>query len=157
MRTQVIEIYEYCELDKDAQERARREVSGKGLQIGEYWYDGICEDAETVGLSITEFNLHRGYSIDMEYMNMPDEVAQSILRNHGTCCDSYELAKSYLDEKSKLGADADPIELETEFLSGLKRYYLKMLRHQLNWLYSDEAVIDFAENHCEFYKDGSLY
>lgn len=155
-------VYNFNELSEEAQERAIQKLWDINLDYE--WYDTIYEDANEIGLKITEVDIH-GHSIDGEFTQYPLYTAEKIIEEHGGMCDTYATAKDYLN-KIKLakntgddngGDSALSVALDQEFLYNILQDYLSLLRTEYEYLGSEDAIIDTIEcNSYEFTVDGEL-
>ena len=125
--TKTFNIYEYDELTIEAQWQALNNLSD--INVDYDWWACTYEDAENVHLKITFFDDHE---IGMEFINYSADTAEAILKDHGETCDTYKIAKTFLDEYQNAintGAienDIDVESLEHEFLNDLRKCYLVM-------------------------------
>jgi hypothetical protein len=179
MRTQVIEktVYNFDELTESQQDKAIEKLYD--INIDYEWYDGIYEDAEQIGLKITSFDIDRASYCNGEFLELAEEVAELILRNHGAHCETYQTAKSFLDEVKPLielrdnFADDDNTseeeyknfdnntekieELEEDFLKLLCEDYRIMLSKEYDYQTSREAIIETIHaNEYEFDENGNI-
>jgi len=149
--TKTVAVYTYDELEPRAQERAVDWWLSLGLDYE--WWDSVYEDAETIGLKITEFDCGRSQHIRGDLTGEVRDTVQAILDNHGPKCDTYKLAQAYYQRKH----DGYPMD-EDEFLKRLLEEYLDILRREFEYLTSEEVVVEsIRANEYEFLEDGSIY
>ena len=146
------------------------------------WYQHTYDDADTVGIEITGFDIGRG-SYCTGNVGSPTKTAELIIKNHGPACDTYKLAENFLTAQKPL-KDREAIldrlcdnyctshryhkfykelndvrdeieELQEEFKKGILDEYLWMLKKEYEYLLSDDAVYDTLQNY-EFNKEGEI-
>ena len=167
MRKIEIELFKYDELSEEAKEKAVKwYLNGS---VDSEWWDFIYDDAENVGVKISEFDLDR-FNIKLEIDDC-EKTARKILEEHGKACETYKIAEHYIREvvptieayKNTDQSDDEYYILEDdvqsfndEFLNDLGEEYLSMLRKEYEHLTSIEYAIDHIEaNEYEFKEDGS--
>jgi hypothetical protein len=154
MKTKTINLYEFDELDDVAKNKAVDD--NRSINVDYWcWWHNVCDDAKTIGLDITDFDLYRN-DIEGRFVNCGAyDVAGKIKVEHGFDTPTYELADEFLKAYAK--ADDDYInDLSDEFLKALLEEYRIILTKEFEWLTSDECVIDtIRTNEYEFNKDGS--
>jgi hypothetical protein len=171
MKTIRTKVYQFNELTEQAKQTAIEQFSG--INVDYEWWDSIYDDAKTIGLKITSFDLDRNRHAKGEFILAANEVAQNIFTNHGEDCDTYKTAKTfmetwepvfneYMDENSDKYESADSEQLlqnfEEDFLNDLLEDYSIMLQNECEYLQSDEAIIDTIEaNEYDFTKDGNRF
>lgn len=141
------------------------------------WWDSTYEDAATIGLKITGFDLGRASYCKGELTYSLTEACNLIFSNHGGNCDTYNTAKSFLAEWDKLvkehsdGIDTDRVcedkeyefdqladELENKFTLALCEDYRIILQREYEYLTSNEAVKDtIIANEYDFTIDGKIF
>ena len=174
MKTITINLYSFKELSPEAQQK----VLEKYYDINVYseWWDDTYEDAKNIGLKIDECDIERGNFCRGSFMKDSIEVADNIMKEHGETCETYKTAKEYKENWDKLvekysdGINKDCVtedneydfdneanELEGEFLKALLEDYLIMLRKDLEYKTSKEAIIETIEcNDYTFTEDGDM-
>lgn len=93
MKTITIETYGILELPEEAYRFAMEENWDWNMR--DVWYDNIYNDAKTIGLKITGFDLDGRAYCKGELTASSKEVATNILREHGKETDTYKLAEEY--------------------------------------------------------------
>jgi hypothetical protein len=167
--TKVITYYKFDELSDRAKQNAIDKL--RDINVDYDWWDYVYDDAETIGVKITGFDIGRGSYCEMEFQDSRVGVAELILKNHGEMCDTYKLAKTFLEDMGKAMPDNydeleydeqvkidDAVdELKDEFENTLSGEYLSMLRQEYEYLTSDEGIIETIEcNEYEFDADGDM-
>ena len=168
MRTIEVKILTFNELSEKAKENARNWWRDRGLDYE--WWDFIYNDAESIGIKISSFDLYRK-EIDGEMILSAAEIAQNMFNQHGESCDTYKIAADFMekwqpifnDYMDERGANYESsileealMELEEEFISSLLQDYLSMLNKEYEYMLSDEYVDEsIIINEYEFYEDGS--
>ena len=173
--TVTTKVYSFAELSDEAKENAIQNLYD--INVNYEWWDCEFEDAKTVFLKITEFDLDRNRHCKGQFIESAEETAEAILREHGESCETYQTAKNYLDERTALVAkysdgiktdevaedneydfDNDCDELDNEFLRSILEDYSIMLQKQYEYLCSEKVIIETIEaNEYEFTEDGKLY
>lgn len=174
MKTVRIKIYKFNELNEQAQAKAIEHMSDINVYFD--WWDFIFQDAETVGIKITEFDLDRG-TIKGKLNVSLTESCELVLDNHGESCETYKTAKAYLAEWAKLvkehsdGVNTDKVcedkeydfdqladELETQYRLSMLEDYRIMLQHEYDYQTSREAIQEtIIVNEYDFTADGKQY
>lgn len=161
MRTISISIYKFDELSKEAQEKAIEKLWDINV-YGHPWWQFVYEDAEMIGLKITDFDEHE---CNGRFIEGAEETALLIKENHGHSCKTYKTAAEYLKKRaieivrSKLkGEEPEECleELDNEFLCLLLEDYRIILKNEYEHLISRESVIEtILANEYEFTEDGT--
>ena len=170
-RKKEILIYKFDELSSKAKEVARDWYRQGALDHD--WWDSIYDDAANIGLKITSFDTDRGNSIEGDYTDSPEKCAAKILKDHGPDTDTHKLAEAFLldrqalQEKYDAAYEADEDwrvtrkieesigELEDEFKRAILEEYLSILKKEVEYQMSDEAIDEMIEaNEYEFLSDG---
>lgn len=169
MREITTKIHTFDELGDKAKEKARDWY--RNCSAFDDWWECVYEDAERVGLKITEFDIARGSYVKAHFLGSAEETAHAIEKEHGEGCDTYATAEAYLKERAGIikaspkdtdgiTADLDYLdeclqELGENFLHDLEEDYLVHLRKEYEWLMSDEQVDEsITANGYEFTEDG---
>lgn len=175
MQTVSINIYKFNELSAEAKQTAIENLYD--INVDHNWWEFVYDDAETIGLKITGFDLDRNNYCNGElYESMP-ECCRLIIANHGEGCSTYKTAIAYLSDYDSLvekysdGINKDIVadgneyefdkeadELEAEFLKDILDDYASILQNNYEYLTSDEAIIETIEaNDYDFTEDGKLW
>lgn len=186
MRTKTIvkNIYTWKELTEKQKEKAIEKLYY--INVDHEWWDFTYEDAENIGLKITEFDLDRGSCVKGTFTQNALQVANSILKDRGCDCETAKTAQVYLNEYNALVAaqcqkEADflciwdhseytmeeimeycPEEIYTEeidedFLKSLCEDYRIILQHEYEYLTSEAVIIETIEaNEYEFDEEGNI-
>jgi hypothetical protein len=158
MRTLEITAYTFDELSETAKEVAL--YNNRDINTNYNWWQYTYEDAKNFGIEITSFDLYYR-NITIELTIDPLDVANNILNECGPTSDLYSFAEVYVSAYNKLvvtGSDTDEKleELASVFKHALRREYLNILTKELEYLESDEEVIEsLMANMYEFTADGN--
>lgn len=170
MRTIEINVYQFDELSETAQQKAIEECSE--FNVSYNWWDCTYEDAERIGLKITEFDLDRNRHCKGEFNLSACEVAQNIFNEHGENCETFKTATKFMKEWQPIfsgymneshenyesGENEDKMmELESDFLHDLLEDYSIMLQDEYEYLTSEEAIIETIKaSEYEFLETGEI-
>jgi len=147
MRTIETIVYKFDELSDAAKERARDWYREFALDYE--WWEFTYEDAERIGLKISEFDTYHG-NIKGNLLKSVGEVCGLILQEHGKDTDTYKLAQTYYARKRT----AHPYDVE-DFTHDLLEEYLSMLRQEVDYQLSTECVDEsIRANEYEFTESG---
>lgn len=154
MKTLKIVVYDFDELSDKAKEKARDWYREGALDYD--WWDSTYEDAERIGLKITEFDLGRAAYVKASFMASAEETAHKIETEHGETCATLQDAKNYLKERDDLvntaerdangelvdeySLDEKLDDLDGKFLKTLCEDYRIILEKEMEYLRSDESV-----------------
>jgi len=171
MKTIEVKVYQFSELDEQAKQKAIEKLAYINVEFD--WWDGIYDDAKTIGLKITGFDIDRGSYCNGEFLYSAAEVAQDILNNHGEPCETYKTAQNFLEkhnpifaayldetsEKYETRETEDELqEIEDEFLKSLLEDYRIILSNEYDYLTSKKAIIETIEaNKVDFLESGKRY
>ena len=172
MKTIKIEVYEFDELSEEAKEKARDWYRYGALDYE--WWDYIYDDAENVGIKITEFDLDRQRSAEGSFTDDGIYCANKILEEHGEDCESHNTAQGFLKErdtfidlaprdedgefKEPYALDANLDHVEAEFLKSILEDYSILLRKEYEYVLSDESVDEnIRANEYTFTKEGKRF
>lgn len=172
MRVEIVtrNLYKFDELSDEAKEKAIENMYN--INVDYEWWENVYEDAENIGLKITEFDIDRGSYAHGNFTLSAEEVAANIIRDHGEACETYKTAENFLKEHDPVYADymneesknyesresEDKLQkMENEFLKSLLEDYRITLSHEYDYLTSEEAIRETIEaNEYEFTEDGKL-
>jgi hypothetical protein len=171
MKTIEINLYKFNELSEEAKQKAIERLSD--INVSHNWWECTYEDARTIGLKITGFELDRNRHASGDFILSACEVAQNIFNEHGEECETYKTAKKFMEEWQPIfdeymneesekfesyESEQELQELEDEFLRDLLEDYSIMLQNESEYLMTDEAIIETIEaNDYDFTEDGKLY
>ena len=156
-------IYTWAELNDEQQEKAIEELWD--LNVDYAWWDGVYEDASSVGLTISGFYHGHAMKCDVELDWSGLDVANKILELHGPDCDTYKSAQKYvarymasqIDISNDLIDDSMDEDMDDDFKKELSVDYFHTLQNEYEYLTSREAIIESIEsNEYEFDESGSL-
>jgi hypothetical protein len=168
MRKETVEyeVYKFEELSDEVKEEVLEHFRYFNVEDIDWW-EYTYEDAKNVGIEITGFDLDRGRDITGKFIYSAKDTAESIIKEHGKDCNTYKLAKKYLDdiipiemmEKFTEELDEDKLEeISEEFLKDILHEYFKILKNEFEYLTSDECIKKSIEcNDYEFLKNGKIY
>lgn len=147
MRTMTKNIYKFDELPEKIQDKAIE--NERDINVDHDWWDWIYEDAETIGLKIEGFDLGRGNDIDGRLTDIPPNVIDRILKDHGKDCETYKVAERYQElfrvdhaRRRVLNEaywDELDSQLEHDFQRELLECYLTMLNEEYDYQTSEEG------------------
>lgn len=171
--TVTIKVYPFDELSDEIKETVVEKL--RDLNINYEWWDSTYEDAATIGLKITEFELERGTFCRGDWTEDAEDTARLILENHGKTCETYKDAVEFQNSVSVAGSifeDADGFdpdykefnesdeyeELCEEFQRTICEDYRIILQKEFDYLTSEEVIIEIIKaDEYEFTVDGKLY
>jgi hypothetical protein len=174
--TKTYTVYSFDELSEKAKQKVLTDLIYINV-MGEWW-EGVYEDAQNVGVTISEFDIDRGSYCKIKFpASSAYEVATKIMQDHGSVCDTYKTASIFVKEWDELvahysdGKNLDKVaegneddfdeaadNLEVEFMGVLSYDYLKMLREEYEYLTSEEAIRETIEaNDYQFLESGKQY
>lgn len=170
MRTVTKTVYSFNELSQEAQQKAILNLSNINLYYG--WWEYVYYEANEIGLKITSFDLDRNKHANGEFLLSASEVAANIIKLRQETEETYQTAKSFLEDFNPVFAsymdensedyesreiEEKLQELENDFLSSLLEDYANILQNEYEYLYSDEAIKETIEaNKYEFNEDGTI-
>lgn len=167
MRTIRTKVYKFNELNETAQEKAIEKLYD--INVYYEWWESIYEDAENIGLKITGFGIERGSYCDGDFIFDAENVAKTIISEHGTECETFKTASNFLKEyapkcevwwnsdESNYDIENELEELKENFLKSLLEDYRIMLQQEYEYQTSKEAIIETIEaNEYEFTQDGRM-
>ena len=155
------------------------------LNVDHDWWEHIYEDAATIGLQITGFDLGNRKSITGRLTESLRNCCALIRKHHGKDCDTFKTARQYLKGYAKAFAawraceleacpeeyedyspsdwlgEFDPLgeceDIEEDFKKALLQDYLSMLQREHDYQTSEEQVLESVRaNEYLFTEDGEL-
>lgn len=173
MRTIITETkaYKFNELSEKAKQKAIEKLCT--INVDYEWWESVYEDAKMIGLKITEFDIdYKGYCRG-KLTESAVEVADLIIKNHGSSCGTYKLAESFITDRDQIvenqekdehgeiidvyDLDLKLDEIENHFEIELLREYADILKKEYDYLTSEKAIIETIEaKDYEFNKEGDL-
>lgn len=174
MKTKIINLYSFDELSEEGKKKALENLYD--INVDYEWWQYTYDDAERIGLKISEFDLDRGNYCKGKFIKDAEEVCKLIFENHGEQCETYKTAKTFEEDKAKLvvkysdGINTDCVaedneynfdnecdELEQEFLKSLCEDYRIILSKEYDYLTSKEQIIEtIKSNDYTFTENGKL-
>ena len=171
MKTIEIKVYEFDELSEEAKQIAIENFCN--INVDYDWWNSIYEDAETIGLKITSFDLNRNRHTKGEFLLSACEVAQNIFNGHGEKCETFKTATNFMEEwqpvfndymdESSDNYESGELEdkmlnMEEEFLNSRLEDYSVMLQNEYEYLQSEKGIIETIKaNEYDFLETGKPY
>lgn len=168
-----VTVFEFKELSKEVQQKVIEKHCYINVDGGFDWFDSTYEDAKTIGLKITGFDLDRADYCEGEFTLSANEVAQNIFNEHGENCETFKTAtkfmeewqpifNDYMDENSENYESRDLEsklqDLESDFLKDICEDYKIMLRTDFEYQTSKEAIVETIEaNEYTFLENGEIF
>jgi hypothetical protein len=181
-KTVTYTLYKFDELSEEAQDKALNDHWD--LNVDHDWWECTYEDAATVGLKITEFDIDRS-TIKGELTENFLESCGSVRADHGAHCDTFKTAKIYLvkyieefkkwmkkekdSSENDCGCDhwkmkdwlaefkyvEESDEVERNYKLALLEDYLVLLKKEYDYQTSREQIIgSIRANDYDFNEDG---
>ena len=165
MKTKQIKTFTFDELTDLAKDRVLSQFRYVHVEYFD-WYHSVYHDAERIGIKITGFDLDRGSYCTGKFLNShwPIDVAEKIMQEHGSTCETYKIAEKFMQDYNNLTDDEEDIltgiqevsELEGEFLNDILEEYLTILKNEFEYHTSDDAVSEWIlNNDYIFDEDGN--
>uniref|UniRef100_A0A6M3KD77 Uncharacterized protein n=1 Tax=viral metagenome TaxID=1070528 RepID=A0A6M3KD77_9ZZZZ len=173
MRIKQIKVYPFDELSDEGKEQAVNKL--QDINVFDEWCGCVYDDAERVGLKLTEFDIDRGNYCRGDFIETATDTARKIIEDHGPDCETYktamefnkESAELYMkypvvlddngDDDNEIDRDREQDELDYEFLLSILEDYRIMLQNEYEYLTSEEMIIEtIRANEYEFTADGNL-
>jgi hypothetical protein len=165
MRQEKIDIYTFEDICKNPELLGKVLNNYSNINVDFDWWQDIYEDAKDIGLKLDGFNLDRK-EINGSFLLSANEVAQNIISNHGSECDTYNTALNFLElwqpvfakyMETEEGEDI-LIELEDDFLSTLLNDYFIILENEYSYLTSEVSIVETLQcNEYEYTVNGKIY
>ena len=174
MRIVKTKIYHFKELSEQVQEKVIQQFAD--INVDYKWWDTIYEDAKTILLKLTEFDIFCCCYCGGEFIEYADNTAQAIVKYHGKDCETHKTAQIFIAESARLlnlypekldvsGYDNNETErenqqeiLNNEFLKDILEDYRIILQKEYEYLASKEAIIEtITINEYEFIEDGKQF
>ncbi len=173
METREYNVYKYGELTEEQKQKVLENYADINVYFN--WREFIFEDAKTVGIKITEFDLVCNIHCVGEFIEDANNTAILVFKEHGKACETYKTAENYQSEISALrakipedladdGCDNNEYEreqaesdIDTEFLRSILEDYLILLQKEFEYMTSEKAIIETIEaNDYDFTVDGKI-
>lgn len=158
IETKTRTLYNFDELPDDIKKKAIEKLYD--INVDHDWWDSTYDDAKTIGLKITGFDTGRRNDITGKLIFPALDVVKNIIKEHGETCDTYKLAMKYLGVLQTHHDNEDEYQIEetsAEFEQSLKEEYLSILRKEMEYLQSEDAIKETIEaNEYEFDEHGNL-
>lgn len=172
MRIKETKVYQYEELSDKAKEKAREWFA---VDYPDYeWWESVYDDANTIGLTITRFDLGNRKDIQGYLKTSVHQSCVNILKEHGPSCETYKLAEQWQvksealdeaiaehcddkadEERSRLEDEQD--QNEKEYEDALLQKYFSILDQEYDYLTSKEQIEEsIIANEYEFTEEGRI-
>lgn len=175
MKTIEVNLYQFEELSNEAKENAIER--NRTMNVEHDWWDCTYEDMKEVGVEINSFDIYyRNINITIEDS---EHTASKTIEYYGEGMEVVKISKRFIADRDalikKLGEGNDiagysvkeefideydeEIEyLEEEYRKEMAEEILTWLRHEYEYLQTDEAVAEtLIANDFEFTEDGKIY
>ncbi len=173
MREVTQTVYTFNELPSEIQDKVIEK--NYDINVTHDWWEFIYDDAEQIGLEITEFD---DSYCKGKFTKLPVVVANNIIKEHGEQCNTNRAAFKFLEGTSQIDAKLDALlnktyddcreeqelleveqeELYHEFLNSLLNEYRITLRQEAEHLMSRDSIIEAINaNDYEFLIDGTPF
>ena len=162
MRTIETKVYLFNELDDQTQEKVIQD--NYGIAIQDDWHDFIKYDLKEIGIELRSFDVDRGSFAEI-HIDYFFETCEKIIETHGENCETYKIAKRYIDVYNSIQEkdgeyDHDFIDLDyldEEYQNRFSEEVLSMLRKEYEHMTSEEYLIEmFEANEYEFTAEGEM-
>lgn len=172
MRIKETHVYQYEELSDEAKEKAREWFA---RDYPDYeWWEGVYDYANTIGLTITSFDLGNRKDIQGYLKTSVQQSCEKILNEHGQNCNTYKLAEQWQAKSEALDkalaehrdddADEERSRLEDEQGQNEKEYEYALLQEcfsildkEYEYLTSDAQIEEsIIANEYEFTEEGRI-
>lgn len=152
-KTVTTELFYFNELSDKAQERAR-EWFRNGLSRTD-WYQSIYDDAKTVGLTITAFELDRCRHVTGKLTCAVRESVNAIIDGHGKDTVTYKMVRGYKNIVGRERMDDVQDHLADGYRDVLCEAYAIILQDKYDYITSDAHVeAELTLNKYEFLENG---
>lgn len=153
MKEKTIKIYTFDELLPKVQEKV---IERFRETISYDFSDWILEDANTVGVKITAFDIYEKVC-EIEFRHSDIATAEAITKEHGESCETYKAAKEYLNAITENTPEEEEQKLTDRFKKSIEKEYLRMLTAEYDYTQSDEHIIEFIkDNEYYFRENGTI-
>ena len=171
--TKITKVYRFEELSEEAQEKAMERLYE--INVDYEWWENVYEDAKNIGIRIEGFDLGRGSYCRGQFLQDELDVAKAILENHSMICETYKDAYEFVwamaeaeyeyrrwydaaEDEDDFDAGYECPDLLEDFRQAIFEDYRSMLRHEYDYLTSEEAIRETIDaNEYEFTENGKLY
>jgi hypothetical protein len=170
-----VTVYSFDELSEEVQDKVVEKFSDFNVDYD--WWDHIYQDADRIGIEITEFHTYRNKIEGKLTLTLIDSC-NAVLSEHDENCDTYKTATEYLEkymkayEAWKENTDEEDVdtelydfsyedesnEIEDDYRRAMLEEYLCVLRKEYNYLTSRESIVEsIRENEYCFTDEGGLF
>lgn len=170
--TRKTEVFPFDELSDEVKQTVIEKLFD--INVNYDWWESIFEDAKTVSIKITGFDIDRGSYCHGD-IGDAEETAELIIKNHGKDCKTWNTANEFIavyeqgkkDFENSDDYDPDYEEFSEsdycdEVIAEFKRFILEdyriILQGEYEHMTGEEAIIETIEaNEYEFTEDGKIY
>lgn len=152
-------VYTFDELSEKAKEKAITKCYDTNVDYE--WWENVYEDAENIGLKISEFDIGRGSYVKGDFLLLAYDVAQAIIKEHGAECETFKTALNYIETRRE-HIQKEKLEHAQLFADDLCR----VDKDQFTWngliygenylddenINTDEIDDEFLQSLCEDYR-----
>lgn len=174
METREYKVYKFDELTEEQKQKVLENYAY--INVEHEWWDCQYEDAKTIRLKITAFDLDRNRHCEGVFIEYAEDTAKKIIKEHGEACETYQTATNYLAERAALvkkysdgvfidivaednecDFDNDCEELDAEFLRSILEDYSISLQKEYEYMTSKKAIIETLKmNDYDFTEGGKI-
>jgi hypothetical protein len=165
-QTKSYTVYSFDELNEEQRQNAVNNLRYSNVDYE--WWDFIYEDAKTCGIIIDGFDVDRESYCNIK--SIESDTADKIIKEHGETCETYKIAKEFIEQRTVIETtkrllnneeeyleDNEIEELQEQLKKDMSKEYLSILRKEYEYLTSDEAIIEtIKSNNYQFTEDGKL-
>ena len=157
MKQITIKTYSFDELSEEAKKKAIEKYAD--INTDDEWYEYLEEDAENIGIQITDFDIYR-YECNGKLKTSALESIEKVLKEHGKTCETYKIALKHkaIIERINCGKESEDqyYDAVEDYLTDMLAAYLTMLQEDYEYKTSEEAIIETIEaNDYQFTEEGN--
>ena len=168
MKTIEINVYKFEELDKQTKEKVIENYRYINVEDMNWWEFVQYNLKDFYNIELLEFNLDRGYSVNINIKSELFEVCENIIREKTYFHFILSEAKSYVEKYNEIQSNnkedevieqlVEQLDYESNIEKHIENSILKSLNCEWEYCISDEAVIDTIEaNDYDFTINGKIY
>jgi hypothetical protein len=168
MKTIEIKVYKFEELDKQTKEKVIENYRYINVEDKDWWEFIQYNLKNLYNIELHEFNLDRGYSVNINIKSELFEVCENIIREKTYFHFILSEAKSYVEKYNEIQSNnkedevieqlVEQLDYESNIEKHIENSILKSLDCEWEYCISDEAVTDTIEvNDFDFTTDGKIY
>jgi len=172
--TEIKKVYSFEDLKTNETLKDKVLQNLYDINVDYEWWECTFDDAENVGIKLTEFDTGRAQMIRGEWIEDACHAARKIEDEHGDECDTCKTTEDFIQERDEIlntaardengefederELDNDLDECEKDYLQSILQDYLTILCKEYEYLQSEEAILETIEcNEYEFTEDGQIY